>query len=273
MSAMTETTTQPTISSVERALDVLELFAEDGVDDLGVTEIAERLGLSKAVVHRILSTYRARGYLRLDPDDRRYSLGARALTLGLAYVDRVDPLGVARSALRELRDRTGETATLSVRVGWARTYIDQVTPQRDIRMEVRLGDAHPLHAGASSKALLAALGDDEVEAYLARGPLDVVTDLTISDADGLRRELAAIRRRGYAVSLGERQQGAGSVAAAIRGRDGEVVAVMSVCGPVDRFRRSVETAAEALLTITGEVTAALGGTRARPDGRRREDHA
>lgn len=255
---MTESTSQPTIASVERALDVLELFTEGGVKDLGVTEIAERLSLSKAVVHRILSTYRVRGYLRLDPEDRRYSLGVRALTLGLAYIDRVDPLGLARQALREASSRTGETATLSVRVDWSRIYIEQVTPPRDIKMEVRLGDAHPLHAGASSKALLAALPDADVEAYIARGPLPRVTGLTLTDADALREELATIRARGYAVSLGERQEGAGSVAAPIRGRDGEVVAVMSICGPVERFRDEVEEVAAALVDITGSVSAALG---------------
>lgn len=255
---MSDDTAPRTVAGIERALDVLSLFADEGVVDLGVTEISDRLELSKAVVHRILSSFRVKGYVEVDADTRRYRLGTRALTLGLAYLDRIDELAVARDALRELSSRTGETATLSVRVEARRVYVDQVTPPRDIKMVVRLGGAYPLHAGASSKAMLAFLPEAVREEYLATRELTAVTGATITDPDRLRRELREIRRRGYAVSFGERQPGAGSVAAPVLARAGDLVAVISVCGPVERFRGEVDEAARTLAEVVGRISRRFG---------------
>ena len=254
---MSEQTSARTIAGVERALDVLNLFSENGVRSLGVTEIAERLDLSKAVVHRILSSFRAKEYLRLD-DERRYALGPRILTLGLSYLDRLDLQELAREALRDLSARTNETATLSVRAGWSRVYVDQVLPPRDIKMVVQLGGAYPLHAGASSKAMLAFLSRELRTSYLDHHPLRALTDVTITERAALERDLEAVRERGYAVSLGERQAGSGSVAAPVLAHDGQVQAVISACGPLERFRDEVDTCAGHLLDVTGALSARLG---------------
>ncbi len=250
--------TQPqTIAGVERALDVLALFGERDVTDLGVTEIADRLELSKAVVHRILASCLVKEFVEVDDETRRYRLGPAILRLGLSYLDRVDVQDVARRALHELVRRTGETATLSVRAGWSRVYVDQVTPTRDIKMVVQLGSSHALHAGASSKALLAFLSDEEQATYLD-GELAKVTQRTVTSKRKLREELAAIRDAGYAVSMGERQAGAGSVAAPLFDHTGRPVSVVSVCGPLERFEAEVDACAGALLEVTRETSALLG---------------
>ena len=247
-----------TISGLERALDVLQLFGDEGVTDLGVTEIADRLGISKAVVHRILSSFLVKGFVDVEADTRRYRLGPQVLRLGLAHLDRLDVNGLARDALRELSALTNETATLSVRSGALRVYIDQATPARDIRMVVTLGGAYPLYAGASSKALLGFMEESERRAYLDSHPLDAVTEHTVTDRAALERELDEIREQGYAVSFGERQQGSGSVAAPILGRHGEPVAVVSICGPVDRFAGEVNACARALLDSTTRLSKSIG---------------
>lgn len=254
---MSERTGQ-TIAAIERAMDVLALFAETDADTLGVSEIAQHLGLSKAVVHRILSSFRAKGFVVLDELSRRYSLGPKAMYLGLAYMDKLDVRRLARSVLEELSRATNETSTLSFRVGHSRVYIDQVTPPRDVKMVVQLGKEHPLHAGASSKAFLAFLEPGEIESYLAHGPLERLTPITIASRAGLMRELKEVRARGYASSLGERLEGAGSVAAPVLGHDGRPVAVISVCGPVERFVDEVERCAALLVPATQELSRALG---------------
>jgi len=246
-----------TIAGVERALDVLSLFASDGVRDLGVTEVADRLGLSKAVVHRILSSLRVKGYVELDDASRRYALGPAALTLGLSYLNRVDVQDVARSSLREIVDRTNETATQSVRAGWNRVYVAQVTPARDIKMVVQLGGAFPLHAGASSKAFLAFLPEELREAYFEH-TFERLTPETITDPRTLQRDLAAVRERGFAVSYGERQAGAGSVAAPVFDHTGAPVSVLSACGPVERFRDETERCAEVVADVTQRLSRRLG---------------
>jgi DNA-binding IclR family transcriptional regulator len=125
-------------------------------------------------------------------------------------------------------------------------------------MTVQVASSFPLHAGASSKAFLAWMAPEEVDAYLVDNALDALTDATIVSEKKLRKELAAIRKQGYAVSLGERQAGAGSVAAPILDNHNQPVAVISVCGPVERFRDEVASSGSALVEATRELSGRLG---------------
>ena len=246
------------VATIERALSVLDLMAATDRDDLGVTEIARELDLSKAVVHRVLVTLVARDYLQVDHVSRRYSLGPMALVLGSAYLARLDLRTLAHPRLQDLSRRTGETATFSLRNGWSRMYVDQVTPDREIKMSVAIGKSHPLHAGSSSKSFLAFLPLEEQERYLQDHELTAMTGTTITDPDRLRTELAAIRARGYAVSLEERQAGAASIAAPILDRDGRPIAAISVCGPVERFREQLESVPPLLVGTCDELSRLFG---------------
>jgi DNA-binding IclR family transcriptional regulator len=252
------TSASQTVATVERAADVLLCFADTDQTTLGVTEIADTLGLSKAAVHRILASFRSRGLIDLDDTTRRYSLGVAAMKLGLSYLERIDLRRIARPELVALSEHTAETATLSVRSGWTRFYVDQVTPPREVIMSVRLGTPYPLHAGASSKAFLAFLDTGEIEAYLAQPELAQLTPNTVTERTALRRELGQIRKRGFAQSFAERQSGAASVAAPVLDHTGRPQGVLSVCGPVERFRAEAPDCAEALLKVTDRLSALLG---------------
>jgi len=252
------------VATVERAAEVLMHFTETASPTLGVTEIAEDLGMSKAAVHRILASLRVRRLIELDPVTRRYSLGIGAMQLGLAYLDRLDIRRIAAPELTALSQRTDETATLSVRTGWTRIYTDQVTPAREVIMSVSLGVPYPLHAGGSSKAFLAFLTEDEIETYLA-APTGSPAGTAIADAPRLRKELAAIRAIGWARSFAERMSGAASVAAPVLDHQGRPVAVISVCGPLERFREEVDECVEALLDSTRRLSIQMGWTE--PEGR------
>ena len=247
-----------TIAAIERAADVLLFMARWNARTVGVTEIANGLGMSKAVVHRIVSSLRDRGFVDVDAETRRYSLGPAALTIGAAYLDNLDIREVARESLQRLIKATDETATLSIRDGWSRVYIDQATPDREVKMSVRLGVPFPLHAGGSSKAFLAFLPPAEIDRYLSQPSLIGMTTLTITEPAALRDELAQIRERGYSTSLGERQAGAASVAAPILDRHGEPVAVVSVSGPKERFEPNMAAAADQLLAETRDLSLIMG---------------
>jgi DNA-binding IclR family transcriptional regulator len=263
------------IQGVQRALEVLELFIGAESPTLGVTEIASSLGLSKAVVHRILSAFRIKGFVDMDPTTHRYLLGPQALVLGLTCLDRIDMRNIARAAMIDLVHATDETATLSVRVGWNRVYLDQVTPDRELKMVVQIGRPFPLHTGASSKALLAYMPNEKIEEYLTSHELVALTDRSLTDPEKIRAELALIRKQGYAYSLGERDGSAASVAAPLHGHDEQVVGVISVSGPAERFRAESEKSALLLLEAVHQVSQRLGSRRSmeeRPrvsNGRRR----
>ncbi len=245
------------VAAVERAMGVLFLFARSP-GTLGVTEISRELGVSKAVVHRILASLCERGLLIADPQSRRYALGPAVMELAAAYRDQLDVRTLALDEMRRLSAEMDETATLSVRYGDRRVYVDQITPPREVKMTVPIGGSFPLHAGASSKAFLAWLSAEQQDRYLAAHPLDALTGTTIVSADELRAELERIRSQGFAVSLGERQHDAGSVAAPIVDHNHEPVAVISVCGPVDRFRNKIAPSAAAVVAATRALSAKLG---------------
>jgi IclR family acetate operon transcriptional repressor len=253
------------LSSLGRAVAVLDLFADNDTPTLGVSEIARRLGLPKAGIHRILSSLRVAGYVQLEETSRRYRLGPSVLRLGEAYLKRLDVRDLAREPMARLSRQTRETVTLSIRSGASRVYVQQVVPDSDVRMVVDVGRPFPLHAGSTSKAFLAHLSEPEIEDYLSR-PLEALTENTIIDPEELRRELRVIRSRGYASSRGERQPGASSVAAPILDAHGRPVAVMSVCGPLERFGARAPEAAMALLPVTRELSERLGYSPEADDG-------
>ena len=241
----------PTVTAVVRTADVLTFLAQAPPRPVGVTEIATGLGLSKAVVYRILASLQDRGYVEFDARSRRYLLGPKCLALGTAYLERTDTRRSVHDALVTLSARSEETATMSLRTGWERMYVDQILPPDDIKMVVPIGRLFPLHAGASSKAFLAFLPEAERERFFAEHPrLPALTERTVIDADKLRAELEEIRGAGFASSRGERQHGAASVAAPILDSSGAPAAVISVCGPIERFEGRRQDAARLLLEET-----------------------
>jgi IclR family transcriptional regulator, acetate operon repressor len=248
--------------SAERVADVL-LAVADTHPHARVTDISRRLGVSKAVVHRILRSLGRRGLVVAVPDGA-YALGPAAAGLAGAVMRHLDVRRAAMPTLRALAVRTAETATVSLLTGDARVYIDQVVSGQQIRMQVELGRRFPLHAGASGKAILAAAPDD-VRRRVLTGKLPALTSRTIVDRQRLEQELRRIARQGVASSRGERQQDAASVAAPIFGLHGEVVGAISVCGPVSRFHDATcRKLAPLISAAAAEVDAALSCAAAAP---------
>lgn len=245
------------VTAIERAADVMLLFVDAPTPTLGITEIARRLDLSKAVVHRILVSLGERQLVVADEETRRYSLGPAVLRLADTFRERLDVRSIAGATLERLSKLTDETATLSVRDGWQRIYVDQTTPNREVKVTVPFGRPFPLHAGSSSKAFLAFLPEQVQDEFLSGRVLEPLTSLTIVDQGELRRELERIREVGYAVSFGERQAGAGSVAAPVSDHDA-LIAVISLCGPVERFRDRIDEYAVLLMGETRALSKRLG---------------
>jgi len=222
------------LAAVSRALEVLDILAKYEEPTIGVSQLARLTGMSRAGAYRMLMSLRAGGFVEYHPDTARYGLGVGALRIGNAYQRRNGLVQIASGALRRLAEASGETSTVSARRQRHRVYLDQIVPPNELNVTIRIGVPFPLHAGASSKAILAFLAEDEIAAYLA-ADLEPVTPQTIVDAGALRAQLADIRRQGFAMSEQERQIGAASVAAPILARGGVVIGALSVTGPVSRM--------------------------------------
>lgn len=220
-------------STVARATQVLTALID--APDVGVSELSRRFGWPKSVTHRVLTTLTSAGFLIREPERHRYRLGPTVLRLGFAALARADLHRLSLPHLRTLRDRTGETATVTVLSDDERVYVDQVESSHPVRQIIEAGTRAPLYLGASSKAILAHLPPDRQAQILELAAQATRADGTPLDVAALAAELPTIRGRGFAVSRGERIAGAASVAAPIFGHRGNVIGSISVAGVTVRL--------------------------------------
>lgn len=230
-----------TVRSVERALDVLLCFSgREG--DLGVTQIAERVGLSKSTVHRMLAALEAKGFVNRNAETERYRLGLKALELASTFLISHDLAESAYHEMERLRDQVGETVSLYVRDGNERVRIQKVEGRQSLRRVVHLGQRLPLYLGASGKVLLAWCPKAERERILAAGRAEGF------EITNLVSELQRVWEQGWAFSSQEREDGIASVAAPVLDRNGYAVGALAISGPVHRLDSgTVATYAPALV--------------------------
>jgi IclR family acetate operon transcriptional repressor len=218
------------VAAVERAVAVLDALAEG---ELGTNEVARRTGLNPSTASRQLATLAAGGLVEHMADTGRYRLGLRLLELGNAALGRQDLRELARPHLRALVDATGETATLSVPAERDAVTVDFVQSPRSVRSVAQLGRPSVGHATAVGKVALAFLS------HASCPRLERFTARTIVDPATLEAELERVRRDGVAQAADEREPGLAAIAAPVFARGAELVAILGIQGPSDRFRGAV----------------------------------
>ncbi|ALE75992.1 IclR family transcriptional regulator [Pseudonocardia sp. EC080625-04] len=187
----------------------------------GLAELCERTGLPRATAHRLAVGLEAHGMLLRTPDGRWHP----GPTLGQLAGGRPDPLlDAAAAVLPRLRDITGESVQLYRRDGVHRICIAHAEPPSGLRDTVPVGSRLPMTAGSGAK-VLAAWCDTPTQRH-------ILSEATFSD-----RVLVDVRRRGWTQSVAEREAGVASVSAPVRDATGQVVAAVSVSGPVERIGR------------------------------------
>lgn len=216
--------------SLERGLDILEMIeAESG--DIGVRELARRLGLSPTIVQRLVSSLAVRGYIEKNTETSRYRLGHRSMILGASGERGVDYAATARRELDRLAHEHHLNGFVAVLRGGRAIYLLAVQAESPVAIRVSLGSEMPLHSTAAGKVLLASLDDGEARKLLGRAKLAAITPHTITDPAALVASLAKVRRQGFATVVEENIPGVLSVGAPITDRGGNVVAALSVAFP------------------------------------------
>jgi DNA-binding IclR family transcriptional regulator len=249
-------------SAADRVLAVLCAFSREA-PSLGVTEIAERLDLTKSTVHRLLQALLARGLVAQDARRRSYSLGYRVLALAQAVPGEASLRDICRAHMQWLHGMTQETIGLYVVAGDVRVCLDEIESPQMLRMSAGIGRCFPLDRGAAGKALLSQKAGGE---SLWRR---VTALMPPERREQLEQDLAAIRTRGYAQTTGETVPGSASIAAPIHGPDGDVVAALSVAAPASRFTdsatsRCASALREAVVRIERDLAAAFAPAAHRP---------
>jgi DNA-binding IclR family transcriptional regulator len=247
------------INSVEKALEILLAFQADR-PFWGVRELSVRLGFSPATVQRTLQILKTYGFVDQDLENRQYRLGS----IYYRFIDTLQslfPLGrAAVPFMKHLNARTLETVHLNVIDGEERICIDSVESSQHLKASMPVGNRSPLYAGASSKCLLAFSGRDFIRDYLRRVSMAALTPKTIVDQTQLQKELSLTRRRGYALSLGERTPGLGSLSTPVLNHNGTLLAALSLALPELRYRNKPhrEMCLAALKQVAADLSKAMG---------------
>jgi len=244
-----------TVQSVDRALDVLEVLAR-GEGPVGVGDIAAATGLAQGTAHRLLRSLQGRGYVRHDAS-RKYTLGAAAFLLGDAAQRSL--ARIARPHLTALVALSGETSNLAVLEGDDVVYLAQVSSPHTLRMFAEVGRHVPPHSTAVGKVLLSAMPRERAVAILGRRGLAPMTPHTITGLPALFDELDTTRARGWAADEEEQELGIRCVAVPV-GREGRVVAALSLSGPAERFAGArVEGLVDRMAKVAGAFADELLG--------------
>jgi DNA-binding IclR family transcriptional regulator len=250
-------TTEPSASTVERAIALLDCLARADTS-MGVRELARQLGISPAAVHRLLATFKASNIVQQDPATRGYALGWGVLRYADVVLRRTHIIDGGASVARRLRDLSQETVTIYVPDGSDRICVYEVESAQDVRRHVGLGTRVPLAAGCSGRAILAFLTPTEIDAVLAV-PIPRFTASTISDPARLRVLLAETRTTGISMSSEETVAGAASIAAPVFEIGGRVAGSIAISGPSSRFTSDrARQLAPALLEASEHLSSALG---------------
>lgn len=240
-----------------KGIALLEVLAQAD-RALGLTVLAERVGMGKSNVYRLLQTLVALGYARYDAREGTYAASLRIWELGVAVLDKLDLRRLGEAPMQRLLARSQENVHLSVLEGDDVIYVHKLDSPQPVRTFSRIGGRAPACGAATGKAILAWQHEDRLAALSQR--LEKYSPSTITDPDDFLREMARIRKQGFAVSNGEWRAGVRGLAAPIREPGGTVIASIGISGPDERMKTAqVRVLAPAVIDAAREVEAQLEG--------------
>ncbi|QZH76074.1 MAG: helix-turn-helix domain-containing protein [Erythrobacter sp.] len=244
------------LSTLERGLRVLTAFDADH-PEMTLTQVAQKTALSPAVARRCLNTLVEIGYV--GRQGRSFMLKPAVLTIGSAFLSSMHVQDICLPALQNLRDQTGDSASLAVLSGSEILYVAHVSTDRRFRLQTNVGTRYPFHATSMGK-VLAAFSSDATGAQLVQsGTLQRFTERTLTDPQALQERFQLVRERGYDSALDELDYGIVSVAIPIRDREGRTIAAINCSTSTTRISQDelVRTRLPLLRNAAAEIEAAL----------------
>jgi DNA-binding IclR family transcriptional regulator len=221
------------VQSVTRAAKILQELAATG-PRLGVTEVAERIGVAKPTAHALLRTLEAESLVVQDAETGKYLLGPGVLRLGNAYLE-TQELRIRSLAWADgLATRTREAVWVAMLVGNHVLVVHHAFRPEGAVQILEVGASIPWSTCALGKAIVAFAAPPLRDRLLA-GELPVLTGTSITDRAQLAGQLEQIRRVGYALEDQESALGDAGIAAPVFDRSGHVVGAIGIVGPVERL--------------------------------------
>jgi IclR family KDG regulon transcriptional repressor len=251
------------VQPVLKAMQVLQLVCE-ALEPVSLNQLVRNAALPKTTVFRYLRTLTTLGFVEHDAEADRYRPGIGLWRLSHASSPYETLRQACKPHMKRLRQRFNETINLGVVSGGEVFYLDVLESERSLRMQSSVGSTDPLHSTALGKVFLAFRPADQL-ALLVPAILPKVTESTITDRAALFDQLEIIRTTGYAIEIGENEEGSYCIAAPILDGRGTAIAAMSLSAPISRFDESARQAICAgLMTAGNEIGRTLRGDAAEP---------
>ena len=244
------------IESVDNALKVLLLLGERS--ELRLTDVAEYLDVASSTAHRLLAMLQYRGFMRQDSRTKVYRPGTALTGVAFSILQRFDVRETIRPFLESLNRDLAETVHLGVLDGSTVRFIDAIESPQASRVSSRLGKSMPAHCTSSGKAMLSYLSADELRRLYPDEDLEALMPNSVRTRTALEAELAKVRRRGYATSNQESENGVSSVAVAFPPSQAPMRMALNASAPVHRMNREAgRRIADALKAAVTDAAALL----------------
>ena len=248
------------VRALERALDILDAF-DIATPELTISKLAERTGLPKSTLIRLVSILVERRYLERSSESESVRIGVRAFEVGSIYIQSTSLEAEARPILARLAEKTGQTANLGILDGRDVVHLAVVAPDRPLRYWATIGKREEAHYTGLGKVLMAALDEDELAHFLSAGPFVRKTAKTLVDPVELRAEVERTRERGYGFDDEESNLGIFCIAAPIFNHHGTVAAAISISGGKAEFTdQSMPNYVDAVRRAADDISRRLGGS-------------
>ena len=242
-----------TVKSADRVLDLIEFLARGG-REVSHTEIAEALEIPKSSLTQLLKNLVLRGYVDLTANGRGYRLGETLLNLSQSVGRGRNLVSEAETFLPELTRDTGESSALNQLKDDRAEVVASVLGPHRLVTHMRLGDLAPLYATSGGKAILAHMPEPFLKTYLAQVTFEAATPATLKSAKALTRQLATIRKTGFAYSHEEWTPGIVGIGVPVLDRAGAPLGAINVAIPAARFDAAVQQRSEhALLRALDDI--------------------
>ncbi|WP_304307911.1 IclR family transcriptional regulator C-terminal domain-containing protein [Pseudacidovorax intermedius] len=244
------------VQSFARGLQVIRSFSASAPRQT-LSEVAAASGLTRAGARRILLTLQTLGYV--ESDGRFFSLTARILDLGFAYLSSMPIWNRAEPVMESLVAQVKESCSAAVLEGTDVVYVMRVPTHKIMRINVGIGSRLPAYCTSMGRVLLAALPEDELQGRLAASPVAPLTRHTLTDPEAIAARIAQARRQGWCLVNQELEEGLISIAAPVRDRAGRVLAALNISGQANRTSAKVmqDSLLPHLLDAAGRVSSLL----------------
>ncbi len=245
------------VSSVLKVFGILQALSEQ--KDIGVTELSQRIMMSKSTVYRFLQTMKTLGYVNQEGETDKYTLSLMLFELGGRALEHQDLIQIADVQMYRLGKLTKETLHLGALDENSVVYLHKIDSEYNLRMYSRIGRRCPLYSTALGKVMMAWLPEEEVRSMLAGVTFERFTEHTLANVDALLAELAQVRGQGYAEDNEENENGLRCFGVPIYNRMGRIITGLSLSLPIVRFEESKRAELVSLLHETAaRISAELG---------------